>query len=88
MLRFSMPIFDDKGRRYAFLIMNVDASTLIKLLSNSVFEYSELVISGTEGDIIYHPVSEYRYTDLAPEIKWDKLYVEEQSFHNISEKTI
>lgn len=83
-LRFSISVFDEKGRRYAFLIMNVDATRLIEQLSGSVFDYSHLVISGSEGYIIYHPVSEYRYTrDLSPEITWDSLYKQKQSFRSL-----
>lgn len=75
MLRFSIPIYTEKGKRYAFLIMNVNAEGLIHKLKKTVFDYSELIISSSEGDFIYHPKEEYQFSrDLNSTITWDKLY--------------
>ncbi|WP_462158077.1 ATP-binding protein [Pseudoalteromonas sp. GB56] len=74
-IRYSIPIFAADGRRFGFLIMNTNASNLLAELAQSVPDYSELVISSAEGDIIYHPEESYRFTrDVAPEINWDSLY--------------
>ena len=42
MLRFSIPIYSDKGKRFAFLIMNVNATPLIQKLKETIFDYSQL----------------------------------------------
>ncbi|WP_275074575.1 ATP-binding protein [Pseudoalteromonas ostreae] len=75
MLRLSIPIYSEEGKRFAFLIMNVNANALIEKLTASVFDYSQLIISTSEGDFLYHPNEKYRFTrDLAPNITWDTLY--------------
>ncbi|KPM83537.1 ATP-binding protein [Pseudoalteromonas lipolytica] len=90
MLRFSIPVFSDKGKRYAFLIMNVNAKALINNLKQTVFDYSELIISSSEGDFIYHPVEEYQFSrDLNPDITWDKVYsqkVQYQGLYTVTSK--
>ncbi len=90
MLRFSIPIFSDKGKRYAFLIMNVNANALIDNLKRTVFNYSDLIISSSEGDFVYHPIEEYQFSrDLNPEITWDKVYsqkVQYQGLYTITSK--
>ena len=84
MLRFSIPIFSDKGKRYAFLIMNVNANSLINNLKQTVFGYSELIISSSEGDFVYHPIEEYQFSrDLNPDITWDKLYKQKIQYHGL-----
>lgn len=75
MLRFSIPIYSDKGKRFAFLIMNVNATPLIQKLKETIFDYSQLVISSSEGDFIYHPYEGYQFTrDLDPSITWQSVY--------------
>lgn len=84
MLRFSIPIFSDKGKRYAFLIMNVNANSLINNLKQTVFDYSELIISSSEGDFVYHPIEEYQFSrDLNPDITWDKLYKQKIKYQGL-----
>ncbi len=84
MLRFSIPIFSDKGKRYAFLIMNVNANSLINNLKQTVFDYSELIISSSEGDFVYHPIEEYQFSrDLNPDITWDKLYKQKIQYQGL-----
>lgn len=90
MLRFSIPIFSDKGKRYAFLIMNVNAKSLINNLKQTVFDYSELIISSSEGDFVYHPIEEYQFSrDLNPDITWDTVYsqkVQYQGLYTVTSK--
>ena len=83
MLRFSIPIFSDKGKRYAFLIMNVNANALINNLKHTVFDYSELIISSSEGDFVYHPIEEYQFSrDLDPDLTWDKVYSQKVQYQD------
>ena len=90
MLRFSIPIFSDKGKRYAFLIMNVNANSLINNLKQTVFDYSELIISSSEGDFVYHPIEEYQFSrDLNPDLTWNSVYsqkVQYQGLYTITPK--
>ncbi|MEZ7275836.1 ATP-binding protein [Pseudoalteromonas sp. 68 DY56-GL68] len=90
MLRFSIPIFSDKGKRYAFLIMNVNANALIDNLKRTVFNYSDLIISSSEGDFIYHPVEDYQFSrDLNPDLTWEKVYsqkVQYQGLYTVTSK--
>lgn len=75
MLRFAIPIYSEQGKRFAFLIMNVNANQLISQLVGTTFDYSHLVITSSEGDVVYHPIEQYRFTrDLAPDITWSSLY--------------
>ena len=84
MLRFSTPIYSDEGKRYAFLIMNVNASALINQLKETVFNYSELIISSSEGDFIYHPIEDYQFSrDLNPDTTWDTLYKQEVQYQGL-----
>ncbi|MEO2266594.1 ATP-binding protein [Pseudoalteromonas sp. YIC-656] len=74
-IRYSIPMFAVDGRRFGFLIMNVNASNLLAELAQSVPDFGELVITAAEEDIIYHPQEAYRFTrDTAPEINWGSLY--------------
>lgn len=90
MLRFSIPIYSEEGKRFAFLIMNVSANTLIEKLTTTVFDYSQLIISSSEGDFLYHPIEKYRFTrDLAPNITWDTLYeqsIQYQGLYRVDSK--
>lgn len=82
-LRFSVPIYSKQGKRFGFLIMNINANTLIENLKATVFDYSQLVISSAEGDIIYHPIEKYRFSrDLSPDTNWHALY-EQPLIYNV-----
>ena len=84
MLRFSIPVFSDKGKRYAFLIMNVNANALIDNLKRTVFNYSDLIISSSEGDFIYHPVEDYQFSrDLNPDLTWEKVYSQKVQYQGL-----
>ncbi|MCF2861327.1 ATP-binding protein [Pseudoalteromonas sp. Cnat2-41] len=83
MLRFAIPIYSEQGKRFAFLIMNVNANQLISQLVETTFDYSHLVITSSEGDVIYHPNEQYRFTrDLAPDITWSSLYSRPIEYEN------
>ncbi|TMP88677.1 hybrid sensor histidine kinase/response regulator [Pseudoalteromonas ruthenica] len=83
MLRFAIPIYSEQGKRFAFLIMNVNANQLISQLVDTTFDYSHLVITSSEGDVIYHPIEQYRFTrDLAPDITWSSLYSRPIEYEN------
>ena len=90
MLRFSIPIYSEEGKRFAFLIMNVNANALIEKLTTTVFDYSQLIISSSDGDFLYHPIEKYRFTrDLAPNITWDTLYeqpIQYQGLYRVDSK--
>ncbi|WP_455676134.1 ATP-binding protein [Pseudoalteromonas rhizosphaerae] len=90
MLRFSIPIYSEEGKRFAFLIMNVNANALIEKLATTVFDYSQLIISSSEGDFLYHPIEKYRFTrDLAPNITWNTLYeqpIQYQGLYRVDSK--
>ncbi|WP_151172559.1 ATP-binding protein [Pseudoalteromonas ruthenica] len=83
MLRFAIPIYSEQGKRFAFLIMNVNANQLISQLVDTTFDYSHLVITSSEGDVIYHPIEQYQFTrDLAPDITWSSLYSRPIEYEN------
>ncbi|MCG7568463.1 ATP-binding protein [Pseudoalteromonas sp. CNC9-20] len=83
MLRFAIPIYSEQGKRFAFLIMNVNANQLISQLVETTFDYSHLVITSSEGDVIYHPIEQYQFTrDLAPDITWSSLYSRPIEYEN------
>ncbi|TMO82807.1 ATP-binding protein [Pseudoalteromonas spongiae] len=74
-IRFSIPIYSENGKRYAFLIMNIDASQLLRDLNDNTLNYADLVITGPDGDVVYHPNESFLFSkDLGTEINWKSLY--------------
>jgi PAS domain S-box-containing protein len=84
MIRFSIPIYSENGKRFAFLIMNVNASTLLNNLKETVFDTSQLIISGSDGDFIIHPLESYQFSrDLNPSVNWQAVYTENIKYNGI-----
>ena len=54
------------------------------ILNRTVFDYSELIISSSEGDFVYHPIEEYQFSrDLNPDITWDKVYSQKVQYQGL-----
>ncbi|WP_100913713.1 ATP-binding protein [Pseudoalteromonas spongiae] len=74
-MRFSIPIYSENGKRYAFLIMNIDASQLLNDLKDNTLNYADLVITGPDGDVLFHPNESYLFSkDLGTDTNWNTLY--------------
>ncbi|MFV1852215.1 MAG: ATP-binding protein [Thalassospira sp.] len=70
-VRLSTPIFDDAGNRFGFLIMNVNANTLLEDLRRETIDQFNLILTDNEGYYIDHPLVGSRFSrDLAPEHNW------------------
>ncbi len=83
-LRFVLPIYSEQGKRFAFLIMNLNASALIESLKAALFNNSQLIISDSKGSFIYHPIESYRFSrDLAPDITWQNVYSQPPEYLNL-----
>jgi PAS domain S-box-containing protein len=75
MLRLSLPIFDNNGTRFGFLIVNINAGKLFDSLTNIPEESNDLILTDSEGYFLISPNEDYRYSrDLAPEYRWDTVY--------------
>jgi hypothetical protein len=48
MLRLSLPIFDDSGRRFGFLVVNINAEQLLNSLENMVLPPNQLMLTDRE----------------------------------------
>ncbi|MAL39779.1 MAG: hypothetical protein CMO04_07835 [Thalassospira sp.] len=74
-LRLSLPIFNEDGTRFGFLIMNINAQNLLTRLQKEVTGDFEIILTDDDGFYIAHPLEEYRFSrDLLPEHRWDKDY--------------
>ncbi len=74
-LRLSLPIFNEDGTRFGFLIMNVNAQNLLARLQKEATGAFEIILTDDDGFYIAHPREEYRFSrDLLPEHRWDKDY--------------
>ncbi|WP_336107176.1 hybrid sensor histidine kinase/response regulator [Thalassospira sp. CH_XMU1420-2] len=74
-LRLSLPIFNEDGTRFGFLIMNINAQNLLARLQKEVTGDFEIILTDDDGFYIAHPLEEYRFSrDLLPEHRWDKDY--------------
>lgn len=83
-LRFVLPIYSEQGKRFAFLIMNLNANALIESLKQALFNNSQLIISDSKGNFIYHPIESYRFSrDLAPNITWQNVYSQPPEYLNL-----
>lgn len=74
-IRLATPIFYEDGRRFGFVIMNVDASILLARFRKQAESEFEAVLTDDEGFYIYHPLENLRFSrDLDPSRKWDGDY--------------
>ncbi|WP_299075200.1 ATP-binding protein [uncultured Paraglaciecola sp.] len=72
MLRFSLPIFDELGQRFALLVVNIQAEQLLDSLKSLVIPPSELVVTDPNGYFLITPNQQHQFSkDLAPSETWD-----------------
>ncbi|WP_085586431.1 ATP-binding protein [Thalassospira mesophila] len=70
-IRLATPIFSDGGRRYGFLIMNVNATFLLNNFRNETSGQFSMILTDDKGYYIDHPIADYRFSrDLHPERNW------------------
>ncbi|GAC32856.1 multi-sensor hybrid histidine kinase [Paraglaciecola polaris LMG 21857] len=75
MLRLSLPIFDDNGTRFGFLIVNINAQQLFNSLENIPEYPNVLIMTDSEGYFLITPDGDYKYSrDLSPEHKWGTIF--------------
>lgn len=71
-LRLSLPIFSESGRRYGFIIMNIDTSIALAGMVQFVSSPQQLYLTDDEGFFILHPQKRFSFSkDLAPESTWE-----------------
>ncbi|AGH43943.1 ATP-binding protein [Paraglaciecola psychrophila] len=72
MLRLSLPIFDELGQRFGFLIVNIHAEPLLNSLESMVVPPIELMLTDHEGYFLITPKDTHNFSrDLAPTKTWD-----------------
>ena len=73
MLRLSLPIFDDKGNRFGFLIVNIHAEQLLSTLESIVTKPNQLMLTDSEGYYLITPNENHKFSrDLDPTKTWDR----------------
>lgn len=78
MLRLSMPIFDENRARFGFIIINVNAKSLINPLRNSVNPPLEFVLTDKDGYFLLHPNEDLMYAkDLEEDTRINNYYISE-----------
>ncbi|WP_162266421.1 ATP-binding protein [Paraglaciecola hydrolytica] len=79
-IRISTPIFYSDGQPFGFLIINVDASSLInELLENTPAPYFP-ILTTQDGYFIQHPNKKYLFSqDLASGYRWQTSYKQQPS---------
>lgn len=71
-LRLSLPIFSETGRRYGFIIMNINTSIALAGMTEFVSSPQQLYLTDDEGFFILHPQKRFNFSkDLAPEATWE-----------------
>jgi PAS domain S-box-containing protein len=74
-IRLSTPIFNENLTRFGFLIMNVNAASLINDLRKETTGQFNTILTDDEGYYIDHPNDDYRFSrDLAPDRNWNTDY--------------
>jgi PAS domain S-box-containing protein len=82
MLRLSLPIFDELGRRYGFLIVNINAEQLLSSLENMVMSPNQLMLTDSDGYFLITPNDKHKFSrDLDPTKTWNK------SFQTLNERS-
>ena len=75
MLRLSLPIFDDNGTRFGFLIVNINAQPLLDSISNISEKPNFLIMTDSEGYFLITPDNDYKFSrDLSPEHTWNTVF--------------
>ncbi|ABG40622.1 PAS/PAC sensor hybrid histidine kinase [Paraglaciecola sp. T6c] len=75
MLRLSLPIFDDSGKRFGFLIVNINTLPLFSSLSNTLDSPNFLTLTDSDGFFLITPDEQYQYShDLSPEFNWNSVF--------------
>jgi PAS domain S-box-containing protein len=73
MLRLSLPIFDEFGHRFGFLIVNIHAELLLNSLESMVIPPNQLMLTDSEGYFLITPYKKHKFSrDLAPTKNWNK----------------
>jgi PAS domain S-box-containing protein len=75
MLRLSLPIFDELGHRFGFLIVNIHAELLLYSLESMVMPPNQLMLTDSEGYFLITPYEKHKFSrDLAPTKNWTKSF--------------
>lgn len=75
MLRLSLPIFDDNGGRFGFLIVNINARKLLDSIKNVPEEPNYLILTDSDGYFLVTPNNDHQYSrDLARDYKWETVF--------------
>lgn len=75
MLRLSIAIFDESGKRYGFIIVNINVAQLLHSFEVMVPSPYQFILLDSDGFFLVHPDKAWQFSrDLAPEQRWDKRY--------------
>ncbi|WP_166422956.1 ATP-binding protein [Paraglaciecola sp. 20A4] len=75
MLRLSLPIFDDTGSRFGFLIVNINAQPLLDSINNISEKPNFLIMTDSEGYFLITPDNDHKFSrDLSPEHTWNTVF--------------
>ena len=87
MLRLSLPIFDDSGNRFGFLIVNINTLPLFNSLSNTLDSPNFLILTDSDGYFLITPDAQFQYSrDLSPEFNWNSVFnVKQNMSHRFSQ---
>jgi len=70
-IRLSLPIFNDSGDRYGFIIMNINAQFLLSQMEQALIGKQILFITDSEGFFVIHPDTNKSFSrDLNPSVNW------------------
>ncbi|MBT1066150.1 response regulator [Bowmanella sp. Y26] len=75
MIRLGLPIFYNSGAQFGFLIININATSIISRLSEHSSRNELIMLLDSKGRFVYHPDETLQYSkDLNPELTVDSLY--------------
>ncbi|WP_428240862.1 ATP-binding protein [Gynuella sp.] len=84
-IRMIFPIFSEDGSRYAFIVLNMNVSSLFQEVQALVTDETELMLLDSDGYFILHPLKQYRFSrDLNPQYRFSQQYSLELSDYSDS----
>ncbi|QYK00709.1 ATP-binding protein [Shewanella psychrotolerans] len=91
MLRLSIAIFDESGKRFGFMIANINVAQLLNSFEKMIPSPYQFILLDQDGFFLVHPDKEAQFSrDLAPEQRWDKRYLivdeVEDDFHKVIDR--
>ncbi|QYJ85359.1 response regulator [Shewanella mesophila] len=91
MLRLSIAIFDESGKRFGFMIANINVEQLLHSFEMMIPSPYQFILLDHDGFFLVHPDKGAQFSrDLAPEQRWDKRYFivdeVEEDFHKAIDK--